>query len=45
MKEKKKAVTYRIRETTIQKVRNAAKKKDVSINDYVDAVLSKTQNP
>jgi len=40
MKEPKKIISYRIRETTIEKVRKAAKAKGISINTYVDQKLS-----
>jgi predicted HicB family RNase H-like nuclease len=41
MKEKKKYVTYRIRESTIENVRREAEAAGVSINDYADKRLSK----
>ncbi len=41
MKESKKVVSYRIRETTIESVREEAKEAGMSINDYADQKLSK----
>lgn len=44
MKQPKKVVSYRIRETTIEKVRKDAKTSDLSINDYVDKILSEVKS-
>jgi hypothetical protein len=45
MKDPKKNVTYRIREKTIQRVREAATKfPDWSINDMVDRALNEWTN-
>lgn len=41
MKTNKKAVTYRIPETTIEQVRREARDAGQTINKYVDAKLSK----